>query len=76
MRQIVEKYSSLFSKKEARDVLDYYNVPTAMRLHLWQLLKNKNFLFMGFCAIKYFIICLVHPWWIVGEIRRIKFLNK
>lgn len=76
MRQIVEKYSSLFSKKEARDVLDYYNVPTAMRLHLWQLLKNKSFLFMGFCAIKYFFICLVHPWWIVGEIRRIKFLNK
>lgn len=76
MKQIVEKYSSLFSKKEARDVLDYYNVPTAMRLHLWQLLKNKSFLFMGFCAIKYFIICLVHPWWIVGEIRRIKFLNK
>jgi glycosyltransferase involved in cell wall biosynthesis len=76
MRQIVEKYSSLFSKKEARDVLDYYNVPIAMRLHLMQLWNDKYVFIMVLYAIKYFIICLVHPWWIVGEIRRIKFLNK
>lgn len=76
MRQIVDKYSSLFSKKEARDVLDYYNVPIAMRLHLMQLWNDKYVFIMVLYAIKYFIICLVHPWWIVGEIRRIKFLNK
>jgi glycosyltransferase involved in cell wall biosynthesis len=76
MRQIVEKYSRLLSKKEARDVLDYYNVPIAMRLHLMQLWNDKYVFIMVLYAIKYFIICLVHPWWIVGEIRRIKFLNK
>ncbi len=76
IKQMVVKYPKLFSKKEARDALDYYSVPTAMRLHLWQLWKDKHFFYVFLFSIKYFFICLFHPWWIISEVRRLKFLNK
>lgn len=76
MKQMVVKYPKLFSKEEARDALDYYNVPIAMRMHLVQLWKENRIFFMVLYAIKYFFIVLFHPWWIISDIRRIKFLNK
>ncbi len=76
MKQMVLKYQQLFSKEEARDALDYYNVPIAMRMHLVQLWKENRIFFMVLYAIKYFFIVLFHPWWIISDIRRIKFLNK
>lgn len=76
IKQMVVKYPKLFSKEEARDTLDYYNVPIAMRMHLVQLWNDKRVFFMVLYAIKYFFIVLFHPWWIISDIRRIKFLHK
>lgn len=76
IKQMVVKYPKLFSKKEARDALDYYNVTTAMRMHILQLLGARHYLLTVLYAIKYFVIVLFHPWWIIGDIRRLKFLNK
>lgn len=76
IKQMVVKYPKLFSKKEARDALDYYNVTTAMRMHILQLLGARHYLLTVLYAIKYFVIVLFHTWWIIGDIRRLKFLNK
>lgn len=76
IKQMVVKYPKLFSKKEARDALDYYNVTTAMRMHILQLLGAHHYLLTVLYAIKYFVIVLFHPWWIIGDVRRLKFLNK
>lgn len=76
IKQIVVKYPKLFSKEEARDALDYYNVPIAMRMHILQLLGAHHYLLTVLYAIKYFVIVLFHPWWIIGDVRRLKFLNK
>ena len=76
IKQIVVKYPKLFSKEEARDALDYYNVPIAMRMHLVQLWEAHHYFSMVLYAIKYFVIVLFHPWWIIGDVRRMKFLHK